>query len=37
MSLTLAADIVKVTDAVRVLGVLFTSDLALSVFAVSVS
>ena len=29
MSLTLAADIVKATDAIRVLGVLFTSDLVL--------
>ena len=29
MSLTLAADVVKVTDAILVLGVLFTSDLVL--------
>ena len=29
MSLTLAADIVKVTDAIRVLDVLFVSDLVL--------
>jgi len=29
VSVTLAADIVKVTDAIRVLGVLFTSDLVL--------
>jgi len=36
MSLTLAADIVKATDAIRVLGVLFKSDLVLSVFAASV-
>ena len=37
LSVTLGADIVKATDVIRVLGVLFTPDLALEIQVTSVS